>query len=958
LTNWQRYESERYIDIDRQAFEWAIDENVDIISLSWGFRTETVPEIERVINKAIESGIIVIAAAGNQGSHFDIPFPANMPDVFCIGAARALGRDSEFNPPHDKDFKFSALGEQVLAAYAKHDCNSASLHNEQQARSGSSIAVAVAVGIAANVLEYVTGALDGRFEGREATVAMKKLFITMSAATRKNDYKNLVPWDLFRSDMAANNQRIDEILKSEIGIGQLMTESVPASSQPKYFMVDYPKNEWFYGRDKLLTDLSIKLEETKAYQYNHRVALYGLGGVGKTQTALAYVYAKREFYTSIFWISGVNETTLRSGFQRIAKYAKIVDAEDYVVRVLAWLNEQSSWLLVIDNLDNIRIVDGFLPINDVRKHTLITTRNPNADGIPAEGLEVQVLDQNEATELLLLRAKLPLDSDVHRLEADKIVIELGHLPLAIEQSAAFIRETSSGITEFLTTYNASRVSRQKLHKWVPEGNRVYQNSVATTWQVSFDAVLKEENGHVAAKLLQLLAFLNPDIIMLDFLEAGAEALDDDLKKLVKDKVDLQAALRLLSRFSLIKRLPVAGSISIHRLVQEVILHEFNEDELRDRWTTIAIFILEAFPPEVNEQTRVKCRKYQSQVIVPLVKSPSSKSLALADALGQIGHFLFVDGIFLQAMELTEKERSIRADASGERHPDTLTVMNNLALTYSDLGQNDRALELLLKVLDARKEVLGEQHPDTLVTMNNMAPIYNNLGQNDKALDLQLNILDAMNEAHAKQDPFTLTNMDNLASTYWHLGQNDKALELRLKVLDARKEVLGEQHPDTLMTMNNLILIYNNLGQNDRALELQLKVVDAMKEVLGEKHPSTLTTMNNLALTYNKLRQNDKALELQLNILDAMNEVLGERHPSTLKVMNNLALTYWLFGRNHKALELQLKVLDARREVLGEQHPDTLTTMNHLVLTYNDLGQNDKAQELQLKVLDAMMNKTI
>src|SRR5579871_3705840 len=144
--------------IDYQAFEWVIEEAVDIISLSWGFRIKTIPEIESVINKAIEKGIIVIAAAGNEGSNFDIPFPANMTDVFCIGAAKALGRDSEFNPPHDEDFKFSALGEEVLAAYAKHDCDPSSQHNEQQVRSGASIAVPVAVGIAANMLEYVAEA--------------------------------------------------------------------------------------------------------------------------------------------------------------------------------------------------------------------------------------------------------------------------------------------------------------------------------------------------------------------------------------------------------------------------------------------------------------------------------------------------------------------------------------------------------------------------------------------------------------------------------------------------------------------------------------------------------------------------------------------------------------------------------------------------------------------------------
>jgi hypothetical protein len=203
--------------INHQAFEWAIEEKVDIISISWGFRIKTIPELETVINKAIEHGIIVIAAAGNEGSNFDIPFPANIMDVFCIGAARALGRDSEFNPPHDEVLKFSALGEEVLAAYTKHDCDPISRHNERQVRSGSSIAVPVAVGVAANMLEYVAGALDCRFEGRDTTISMKKLFIAMSSATRKKDYKNLVPWNLFRGDMETNNLEILKILESEIG---------------------------------------------------------------------------------------------------------------------------------------------------------------------------------------------------------------------------------------------------------------------------------------------------------------------------------------------------------------------------------------------------------------------------------------------------------------------------------------------------------------------------------------------------------------------------------------------------------------------------------------------------------------------------------------------------------------------------------------------------------------------
>ena len=53
-------------------------------------------------------------------------------------------------------------------------------------------------------------------------------------------------------------------------------------------------------------------------KWNHRIALYGLGGVGKTQLALEYVYLNRTKYERIYWISGATEATLFSGCQEIA----------------------------------------------------------------------------------------------------------------------------------------------------------------------------------------------------------------------------------------------------------------------------------------------------------------------------------------------------------------------------------------------------------------------------------------------------------------------------------------------------------------------------------------------------------------------------------------------------------------------------------------------------------------
>src|SRR5579859_641405 len=85
------------------------------------------------------------------------------------------------------------------------------------------------------------------------------------------------------------------------------------------FLVPYEENPHFTGRKELLKSLREWLIEIKPKEYNHRVALHGLGGVGKTQTALAYAYAHKSDYDAVYWVVGVNQASILSSFQDIAK---------------------------------------------------------------------------------------------------------------------------------------------------------------------------------------------------------------------------------------------------------------------------------------------------------------------------------------------------------------------------------------------------------------------------------------------------------------------------------------------------------------------------------------------------------------------------------------------------------------------------------------------------------------
>src|SRR5271167_4756372 len=88
---------------------------------------------------------------------------------------------------------------------------------------------------------------------------------------------------------------------------------------PRYYIMPYSRNDLFTGRKELLKFLRERLCDDNPQQYNHRVALYGLGGVGKTQLAIEYVYQYRNDYNPVFWINVADNSALLTGFKEIAR---------------------------------------------------------------------------------------------------------------------------------------------------------------------------------------------------------------------------------------------------------------------------------------------------------------------------------------------------------------------------------------------------------------------------------------------------------------------------------------------------------------------------------------------------------------------------------------------------------------------------------------------------------------
>src|SRR5579864_518822 len=89
-------------------------------------------------------------------------------------------------------------------------------------------------------------------------------------------------------------------------------------STPTLWHIPYQRNPFFTGREDVLAQLHRALQADATVALSHSQGISGLGGIGKTQTAVEYAYRYRQEYQSIFWVRADSSSALMADFVSIA----------------------------------------------------------------------------------------------------------------------------------------------------------------------------------------------------------------------------------------------------------------------------------------------------------------------------------------------------------------------------------------------------------------------------------------------------------------------------------------------------------------------------------------------------------------------------------------------------------------------------------------------------------------
>ena len=742
------------------------------------------------------------------------------------------------------------------------------------------------------------------------------------------------------------------------------TESAPPE-ETSLWTVPYARNPHFTGRDDLLQQLGqlFAVEKPGQPMSIHQAALTqtqaitGLGGIGKTQIAIEYAYRARMQgrYRHTIWISAASEETILTSFVELARLfmPTLVEQEGtnqraIVATLLRWLEQSMQpWLLIFDNADDLALVQPYLP-RWGNGCILLTTR-AHAVGTFASSLEVDSMGVMEAMHLLLRRAhRFSAHSPEELDEAIMLVNALAQFPLAIDQAGAYIEETGCTLSTYLQLYQRYRHALLARRGGQATG---YPESVITTWSLSFAQV--ERTNPAAAELLQLCAFLAPDHIPEELLTEGAPHWPLALREAVTNLLSFNQMLETLLAFSLVKRLSEDRMLSLHRLVQIVQLERM-EAEAHLTWAQRLVRAMHALFPQDTQDvaTWPRCQRYLEQVEAcdVLIQRYHLLLPEAAELLDRAGTYVREHMWYTQAEPLYRRALAIREQYLGPEHPDTATILHNLAILQRDTGNFVEAEQLYQRAMAIREQHLGPEHPYTANALSNLANLYLAQRRYREAEPLYRRAL-AIREQHF--GPLHLDSDDHLhtlANFYVTQGRYEEAESLYQRILAIREQRLGPLHYRTANILNNLAVLYRSQGRYTEAEPLYGRVLTIREQQFGPTHPHTATSLYNLAMLQRDKGNFVEAESFYQRALAIREQHLSSEHPSLADCLGGLANLYQKQGKIAQAEALALRALSIHEQHPGPLHPSTADDLNTLAILYRDQGKLAEAGPLFLRAL--------
>lgn len=764
------------------------------------------------------------------------------------------------------------------------------------------------------------------------------------------------------------------------------------------------RNPHFVGREAELQTLHDKLTSGETAVIHQPEALYGLGGVGKTEIAAEYAHRHSGDYEVVWWIRAEQEDSIRAALISLGRQLGLKDfhpeERDYssrlVLDALRAGKPHEHWLLIFDNVTRPGIVGRYIPQGS--GHVIITSRLSEWQReLRTDGIEIGEFALDETVQLLRNRIpRLGYQPDAmaaapgtaeqeearRQAEAERLAQTLGNLPLAAEHAAAYLKETGSPVGEYIDAFD------RNAHELFSREADMFDThvTVATTWSLTRDALTPE-----ARALFQIMAFFSAEPISEEVLVQPGRmpALAPELATVLGSNTECRRAGRELARFSLAKINGVRNVIQVHNVVQAVTRGRIEREDPAAATTfrdAVHALLAASDPGAPEKEQNDPIYERSVHHLVPSGAQESANRQVRNLIINQVRR-LHLRGGFAESLSLGEPTLGIWRGKFGTDDVQTLALAVEIGIALRSTGQVAKAHDLNSDTLGRLSRGYGEDDEVYLMCANSYGQDLRLLGRYDDALAHDLRLLPAYERVFGPSQYRVLSLSNNIAIDLRCVGRFEEALDYDQRVYDERERLFGWSDRLTLWSKYGISRDLRRLGRYDEALNLIREVADVLERrdepwrlyrlaiyvglaaalrriglyqegwelaednlrryraLVGDEHREVLVAATNLINDRRVVDELGGAQELGEQTVASWDKIVGADHPNTLAARANLAVVLRMRGNPGAARETNESVLAGFRRLYAYDHPSTLVVMTNLASDLAAIGDVRRAREI-------------
>ncbi|CAH0026249.1 unnamed protein product [Clonostachys rhizophaga] len=715
-------------------------------------------------------------------------------------------------------------------------------------------------------------------------------------------------------------------------------EAGPKPTLNPIYYLPFTANRKFTGRESVLQAIQKKLFSDPPCQ---RIALDGLGGVGKTQVALQFAHWMKTNHPtySVFWIPVLSEASFEQAYMEIGKLLSVPreSDEDYKKTVQRYLSSETAgkWLLIIDNADDKTMIFGalgkpglinFLPQSD-HGLFLLTSRVREIAILFAETDVISIPEMNSHEARALLDKSVITREEGLDEHADQLLKELSYLPLGITQAAAYLNRNSNiSPRRYLDLLRGAEIEKAQVLSRGFHDQRRYSglsNDIMSTWLVSFSQIAKEDL--FAFKLLSFIACIEPRAIPKIILPFG------------NSEEEMENAIGTLCGYSFLTQRHDPNTFDMHRLVHLATIRWLEgQGMMQGNLTNATQGIFENMAKQsATDQflDHPEWRQILPHGVRLISQSEPLCSQDLCNLADYVGICLLTERRFKEVIDCLHKTASwARANLAWDnmlwRHLD-FTLAH--ALLQED--RVDEAIEIIEPIVITNKETTKDDKELICHSEHLLASAY----LENKRVDEAIEMFEAMHKNIGEDTSDFKFSYDQighqLASAYIEAGRAKEAIEILEPIVEENRRTSRQEDRDRLSSEHELGRAYLRDDRIHEAIEILEHVINVQKEHQKEDDRARLASEHELGLACRKAKRLKEAIEVLEHAVKFRKAELGEENHLALVSEHELALAYLEDGRVEESIKILKRLVRIRKETLEENDESRLASESALQRAY-------------------------